>query len=305
VAIGEHRIYCLSDGYDIFVSDINATDDFYEVNITMAAICSVMGVVYHAIDGPLENVRVTLGDYTVFSDNEGHYDFPSIPEGTHEIRCYHPDYDEYVDTVVIAYSQSLPSIRMLKTVTNVELSIDNDLSMEFERGVFSAVDCNEPDGQATNLFLAFYWMGTADFGHDWLIYSMLYLKPESEIFGNIVRAESVNLSLCKIDLYGETDVSCLKVEAITEPWDESTFTCENLPAISSTDYICVDIPPRMSENPMVIDITELMNMNPNPFYGFRLSVSGYLGGPTLMCYICSSENENAAMRPKITGTFTY
>ncbi len=304
ISRGRRTITCQAAGNSNVEMDVDIERDYFEMNIEVDKLYSIFGVVYHEADGPLEGVTVSVEDFVATTDDHGYYSL-NIPQGTHEIRCVKPGYNEYVNTIDVEYSQALPSIRMLKTVTDFEQDITDDFSTLIEEKRLCPSVCYEPDAdnQYINIQFLYMYIGGECVTSEW--HSSIYMKFESEFLSYDPEIGSVDLYLYVNAIDNAQYFGDIMVYLITSAWDEEDVSCDSMPTTQSNLWQSFQIPELTVDEPMVIDIKDLLSRSTSEVYGVRISFSSLIGGWAYGIEFYSSECPDVSKRPKIIGTFTY
>lgn len=257
VPVGQRTITATKTGFEDYSETINVTpgENEHDIYMTSKNPCNLHGYVKHRIDGAIQGAKVTVGDFTDWTDANGHYQLPNIPQGKYAITCSHPNYHDFSDSIYLYSMDKQFDIILTRTLT---------LTQNFTQDAFVASDYPDQNfGDSTYLYVkAWYDCLTNEsyYKHSYIQFDMPNLPQ-----GAVIESVQVYLYTSKAE-----DLS-IKIKKVEGVWYENTLTYNTQPptggAWGREIYPCAPL--------TKIDITPLVLewQSGAPNYGIMLFVS--------------------------------
>ncbi len=247
VVSGTHSLRARKDHYLMWEAVVSIAGDT-TINVYMAS-STISGYVTHIVDGPVADARIEVGQVVGYSDSEGHYRIPHVPQGTHTVKCTHEIYNTFLDTVKIRGDEKRFDFVLTKSQRDTLMVTDDaGVGMALFEGCGDCpewMSASDNRGQDSLLRLEYFMRSsegppsTAFTGRT-RFYVALPAMPEGVSLGELYRA---TLHLKPAGQSGEpgyitarlaTSSSCL--------WDEDDLTWDNAPVASALPLASTIVP---------------------------------------------------------------
>jgi tricorn protease-like protein len=183
--LGKHDIKVTAKGYIEAGQTVTIRPEGINVNIMLTPGVRVKGVVTSDVGNPIAGVRVTLGNYSRFTDNLGQFTLSPVLPGTYQLIAEKPGYERATrDGVSIGTDEASFDITLTRQVsgkitfekglldkTSFGISVVNADGSGLVRELTNSADkspCWSPDGSK----IVFQGKGQGREGGAWKIYTM-------------------------------------------------------------------------------------------------------------------------------------
>lgn len=255
------------------------------------ATSNLFGYIAHAFDGPIQGVEVRVQQIADYTDSNGHYQLPDVPQGTRTVTCTHPDYNSFTGNVNISGSDKQYDIVLTKTVYYT-LYVTNDAGIRWESP-------DENCGQTT--VLGIWYNDSLAFRMRQRCFVGLPTLPANPA-SSMLESAALRLKVKKIGI-NAVDYP-LTVRRVMSPWFEDEITWNDSPSVSTSLFKTVNPHPEFLD----IDVLSIYQNPPNPEYGIRIAFvideeEGHQ--PNTIYYKFWSSEGPETNRPFVALKYTY
>ncbi|SYZ73999.1 hypothetical protein TRIP_C60269 [Candidatus Zixiibacteriota bacterium] len=311
IPTGNQTITCNQPEYYPFQDTIALTAQQKTFIILMGSKYNLVGYVSHAIEGPIKDAVVSVGNISDTTGENGYYQLALVPRGRQVLKCKKFNYFNFIDTLDITGVPQAKNIVLRKIMADT-VYVTEDAMIRYSSDYDSYRQTNYGQdvdlGTYSNEWLTkeYYWVdGQYDemYVRHYFDENSLFKLPQFSYSIDTADYVGAFLVLNFSVIYYGTYPSIMKVSEPLTDWSEDEITFDNRPGFSHL----FDIYNFTAEDELQIDVSSFYRTHSAFTHGIVLntpSSEAYLYTDSRF-YIISSECSDKTYAPKVIIMYAW